>query len=459
MLRFLLIIGLIIPNLVFADSTAGQILDAICQDVQNHGATWQSTMMSAGVTIFGMFWTAETSWKLAKGYLEGNYGKLWSLLLLRIITGAFFFYWVKHPDIWQGIIQYFTDLGAKAGSFNMGTNSGSWTVKPSALLNNIDIINNKVLDYVDNARWTDIPRELMILIDCLIIDVAILAMTIMLTITLLQSYIVLSGGIALTGFAGSSWTMSYFQSYLRYAIGIGITFMVLCLLLGMFNDHINQMVTNISTAQDAKAIMTAFFEALIKSLLFAALVILTPSMASSMLSGTINAGIQAAIAVGGAAVMGGSGMLKSMGGAANTGKGIMDSITNLATGKSSGELIKSAAQGTKDFAQSMGEVAAQNKISTGSAMGNKSFTDFMKDSAAEAVKKGANRSGSGNGMSGGESKSNKEKALDSLKSTVSSAKDSSSHATKGVGGTFKNLSQGATQGVDTGRGPNFGNHN
>jgi type IV secretion system protein TrbL len=75
------------------------------------------------------------------------------------------------------------------------------------------------------------PMLLMAPILLFILSFAVIAGTLL--VTLIESYLVIGGGILLLGCAGSRWTISFAEGYLLYAVRVGVKLLVLYLLIGV----------------------------------------------------------------------------------------------------------------------------------------------------------------------------------------------------------------------------------
>src|SRR3990167_6889226 len=88
--------------------------------------------------------------------------------------------------------------------------------------------------------------------------------------TLLQAYFLLYVGFILTGFAGSSWTASYWQSYVKSISEIAIKFLAMCLIMGVMTTEMKGWAISISNATDlptlAGIVLRAFGSAFIIAL-------------------------------------------------------------------------------------------------------------------------------------------------------------------------------------------------
>ncbi|WP_236609427.1 P-type conjugative transfer protein TrbL [Acidithiobacillus caldus] len=158
---------------------------------------------------------------------------------------------------------------------------------------------------------------------------------------------VASIGIILMGFAGSRWTVQHAEGYLKYALSVGVRFLVILLWIGFLQKSAGTVITQIlsqvnsnhPTANLSGAVV-AYGEVLIFVLLIAWMTKKLPSIASSIMSGasSLSGGSEGTALLAGAAIAGGAGL---MGGAALAGRGgagVMTGAQAANMGGAAGEL-------------------------------------------------------------------------------------------------------------------------
>ena len=133
----------------------------------------------------------------------------------------------------------------------------------------------------------------------------------------LEGMIVLSVGVGMLGFGGSSFTSRFVEPYMQYAVAVGVRLMVITLWASFIEWQVNPLIK--TTLLNGHAGMEAYGSVLILALLIAWLTKKLPGFASSILSGqstlsgseiygAVKAGTIAAAAVvtGGAALAAGA---------------------------------------------------------------------------------------------------------------------------------------------------------
>lgn len=148
----------------------------------------------------------------------------------------------------------------------------------------------------------------------------------------LEAALVASVGIIMMGFAGSRWTVQHAEGYLKYALSVGIRFMVLVIWIAFIENHSSSIITNLlngvkqSGGTNIGTTLSAYANVLIFVLLIAWMAKKLPGIAASVLTGgstmsggeLISSGVVAA-ALGAAALATGGAALGAAGAGAGTG--------------------------------------------------------------------------------------------------------------------------------------------
>lgn len=418
-------------------SATGGLLDIFLQNYYNASQSWTGVLAPIATKLFWFWFTCEFLWQLTfKKILTNDLQKLYVFFVIRIFTAYFFAQCFVNPDFYLGIIQYFTTLGAQAGGFSVNPTSGNpfGTLSPSGIIN-IGLCSwNSLFAFLGaNAGWASVVNAIiyavpMIIMTLLITLVAII-MALALVMLALESYIVLFGGFILCGFAGSSWTQSFWQRYLSYVGGIAIRFFVMCLILGLMQTQLNTLFAYIVTASSGSDYVTligVFFNTLICMVINAFIVLKVPAMAGAMLSGQVSGGL-GDLMQGAAMVMSGASMIKSFGGGGNKTSALAQSALALGTGGAS-----LAANGASKMATTAASTAAK--------------------AAGEAGGKAASMSQNiGNGkapdISNSSASATKNDKLDALSGAKTNSSGSDSSTNQGTAGNYNstlNSSNGIT---------------
>jgi len=143
----------------------------------------------------------------------------------------------------------------------------------------------------------------------------------------LEAALVASVGIIMMGFAGSRWTVQHAEGYLKYALSVGVRFMVLVIWIAFIENNSTSIINNLlngvkqSGGTNIGSTLAAYANVLIFVLLIAWMAKKLPGIAASVLAGgsTMSGGdllvsgvaaaalTGAAVATGGAALAGAAG--------------------------------------------------------------------------------------------------------------------------------------------------------
>lgn len=318
--------------------TGGGILDNLLLKYFTSSSKWQTTLLPVAIKLYWFWFTAELLYQITfKKVLANDMQKLWYFLTIRVFTGYMFANIFVDPAFYNGLIQYFVNIGGTAGGFAVNPSSSNpfGALSPSSVMNIGGCIWKSAYQVISNADSSgtgaagkvglpDLKSVFTIgmpVLTMAIVSYALAAiMAITLFITALEGYIVLNAGVILLGFAGSSWTQGFWNKYLSYVGGLAIRFFVLCLILGLVkttieNDMISlQNAMNQLSTQPLSAmvdLVTQQIVNVIDMLVCTFLVLKIPQTAGAMLTGSVNAGMGDVIQ-GAAMMLAGAGLAKGL---------------------------------------------------------------------------------------------------------------------------------------------------
>ncbi len=406
LLIFILILSFFSINDVFAAGTcslssSGGALDIFLGDFFNQTSNWNSYLSNIAIKLYWFWFTAELLYQITfKKVLANDVNKLWYFIMIRTFTGYMFATIFVDPAFYTGIINYFVKIGSAAGGFAITPNSSNpfSSLSPSAVMDTGACIWDsawKVVGEVKTGWWPTDNVKLAITVGLPIIAItlavyilaAIMAFT--LFMTALEAYIVMNAGVILCGFAGSSWTMGFWNKYLSYVGGVAIRLFVMCLILSviqklLINDLSGLSITAADQSIDAlPALMGAMIKLLIDVLICTFLVVKVPAMAGSMLTGTVNSGLGDVIS-GASMVLAGAGLaagLSKMGinlGGGGAGEATKDAFKDTLRGNGGGGLPSST---SSSGSSSGGERTASQTAQTATSSAEKAqgIADLSKD--------------------------------------------------------------------------------
>lgn len=287
---------------------------------------WESAMQSIANSLFGGLAVISLAWTFIKLLLQKDDVKAFiPTITLQILTLGFFAYLINEGSkIAQMIIGSFEQAAARV------TDLG--TLTPSGIaINGLDCA-FRIMDKVIAMDAMDsITVGLPLLVCGIVLCLAFVGVSILLLVTLIESYFVIYAGVIMLGFGALPWTREIPKNYLIYAINVGVKLFVINLVAGIgvqFSSDWPGLVRD----SDIDAVMHLTLYLMSGGLVFLAVAWKVPGIAGALTSGALNfnasdamgttAAAAGAGAAAGAVVTGGVSTL------ANATKGAMQAATS-----------------------------------------------------------------------------------------------------------------------------------
>lgn len=226
-----LLLGIVTSVVVAQSSTpvppAG-VLDAITADYHTASQLWLSRLTSVAqrtfVTLAGIeFAISGLLWGLRRDSLDDIAGRF----LVKFVLVSFLLLLITSFGTWVTPI---VDGFAAAGEHAVG----GVTVSPSRVIDLGMALGDRVAQAFDT--WGVMTHLMMAIVSGIAVLVILLAYIVVATqliLTLVESYIVLGGGVLFLGFAAFRATAAYSENFLNYAVSVGIKIFLLYLIVGV----------------------------------------------------------------------------------------------------------------------------------------------------------------------------------------------------------------------------------
>ncbi len=251
-----------------------QILTEIGQAYAGATSSWIATLLPLAQRLFLLLATIELIWSGVGWALAARNEEIVLVRLLRKVVSLMFFYTLLlfAPTWMPMIVGSFVEAGQAASGFQK--------LDPSTVVQQgIDVA---VGMYSSIGSVMGLWRTpIWLFIAPIVVVLCFSAIAGILLVTLIESYIVLGGGVLLLGFAGSRWTVSFAEGYLLYAVRVGVKLFVIYLLIGVGMGLPQQWLLTLDTVNPADP--RYFFEVMGGALIFAMILWRVPQFASSML--------------------------------------------------------------------------------------------------------------------------------------------------------------------------------
>ena len=252
------------------------IINNIDLAFQSATVDWLGALIPIAQRLFLLLATIELTWSGIWWALASRSDEIVLVSLLRKVVTLFFFYTLLlfAPTYIPMIVRSFTRAGEVAGGigtldpgtvFSQGIQLAITMLKTTAKFFLADLI----------PAWLLGPP--------LIVFFAFVVIATKMLMTLVESYIVIGGGVLLLGFGGSRWTVSFAEGYLIYAVRVGIKLFVIYLLVGLFTTLTNGWYDSV---KDEFLLLNPvpLFEIMGSTVIFATLVWKIPDFAAAMIT-------------------------------------------------------------------------------------------------------------------------------------------------------------------------------
>lgn len=250
--KLLLTLFITLIGVCYASSchvAGGGALDNLLSEFTNAAYKWQGMIEQRAKLLFTILFTIEFLWQLTVNKVfAGDVEKLWVFFLTRVIFGAIFYKYIINISFYESIINYFINLGSSLSSFKISlSNKGVYQLSPSAVISSFSCMEDMVHQTTGSLGIISYSIMQVVLgIGMFLIFILFDLIAFILIKVVIQAYFLLYAGFLLTGFAGSSWTMRYWQRYLSAIAGVAIKFLVICLIMGVIYHQMGSWATEIN---------------------------------------------------------------------------------------------------------------------------------------------------------------------------------------------------------------------
>ena len=204
------------------------ILDGIVQTFELATQTWFSTLFPIAQNLFFALMVIQIAWAgIWSTLVRHESGEQVLVHLLRQVFVLSILYSVLiFSPIWvPTVISSFEQAGAAAGGID--------GINPSSVFSGGFLLALGLLDGLNNWGLLNPITGPMILFTCLTLILCYAWMAGVLLVYLVESYVVLGGGVVLLGFGGSRFTAGLADGYLIYVFRVGVKLFVAYLVLGI----------------------------------------------------------------------------------------------------------------------------------------------------------------------------------------------------------------------------------
>ena len=319
-----------------AHATSG--LDTMANTFQAASSGWMTNAQGYAKSLFLGLAGLEFAWAGIQYTLrKGDLPDFLASVTLKVMGIGFFYSLLMEAPVWiPAVMNSFSRAGASIGG------NGVPPMTPSGIIDQGIGIASQVVSSLNQSNTSSLDvgqiissggaslgnfmlSAIVIGLTGLLVIAAFTLVAIQLLVTLIESYIVIGGGMLMLGFLGSRWTLPFGEKYFGYAVSVGIKLFVLDLLVGAGGSLANAIVHHLQTLGHPPG-FTDYFAAGAASMGYGVLGFMAPGLAGSMMngspalsmgnaaaaaSGIAGSGVSAA-AKGGAALLGGTQAAKGL---------------------------------------------------------------------------------------------------------------------------------------------------
>ena len=285
------VLGLAVALPALAQAPAEQpVLDGIATQYRDASRLWRPRLIPVAQRLFMLLASIEFAlsgmiWALRRDSLDDIAAKFllkFTLVafLLALITS--FTYWI--PPIVNGF--------AAAGERAIGAGG---TVSPSGVIDIGRETSLSILEALDAGVMLSNPAMAVYgAIAALIVALAYTAIAAQLVLVLVESYVVLGGGVLFLGFSAFRGTATFAENLIAYTFGVGIKIFLLYLIVGLGTQIARSWIPLIESSTFFGP-ASPLLQVVGGSIIFAVLSIRVPNAVASRLSGSSSFGIANAL--------------------------------------------------------------------------------------------------------------------------------------------------------------------
>src|SRR5213594_2302048 len=284
------LVVLVAAPAVAQSATQQPVLDGIANQYRDGSRLWRPRLIPLAQRLFMLlagieFAVSGAVWALRRDSLDDVAAKFllkFTLVAFLLALISSFQYWI--PPIVNGF--------AAAGERAIGQSA---TVSPSDI---IDIGRENAMTVLSTLRigviLQDPAMAIYAALSAFLLALCFMVVAAQLTLVIIESYIVLGGGVLFLGFAAFRGTASFAENLIAYAFHVGIKIFFLYLVVGIGTELARSWPALIRSSELFGS-ASPFFQVVGGALIFAILTIAVPNVVAARLAGRPSVGIAQAL--------------------------------------------------------------------------------------------------------------------------------------------------------------------
>lgn len=275
---------------------ADGILDSIVSKAEQASGGWMDKSLEFATSLFYGLAALEFIWAGVQLLLQRNeMSEVVVGLTMKVVTIGFFGLIIAKAPVWFPLImESFSDAGAgiagttkfsPSGVFDKGVSVAATMVDKGMNLNEVSAA-GMVFGNDSLGDW--LLSAIIIGLSGLLVIIGYTLVALQLAITLIETAIIIGGGVLMLGFMGSRWTMSFGERVFGYMIANGAKVLTIYLIIGFGDTFTNAAIEQIAVLSQKNGGLgfTDYLSVGGASMLYGALGYLVPGMAGTMLNGS-----------------------------------------------------------------------------------------------------------------------------------------------------------------------------
>src|SRR5438128_4815800 len=284
------LVALVAAPAVAQSATQQPVLNGIASQYRDASRLWRPRLLPVAQQLFMVLASLEFAvsgaiWALRRESLDDVAAKFllkFTLVAFLLALISSFQYWI--PPIVNGF--------AAAGERAIGQSA---TVSPSDI---IDIGRENAMTVLSTLRigviLQDAAMAIYAALSAFLLALCFMVVAAQLTLVIIESYIVLGGGVLFLGFAAFRGTASFAENLIAYAFHVGIKIFFLYLVVGIGTELARSWPALIRSSELFGS-ASPFFQVVGGALIFAILTIAVPNVVAARLAGRPSVGITHAL--------------------------------------------------------------------------------------------------------------------------------------------------------------------
>lgn len=207
------------------------VLDRVPELYESAAEKWQAPLEAAATRLFWLLASIEFAWAAAMLVMRNASGsEFLATVVNQIMFIGFFGHMLTMSHVYAGaIIRSFQQAANQA----VAAGGGSSGLTPADVFDTgVELFAKVATMRVSVLPWEGIAEGIGILIIAICIFMAYLAMTALMIIAIVESYVVINAGVLMMGFGGSRWTKDFAIKQITYGISVGAKLFMVQLIAG-----------------------------------------------------------------------------------------------------------------------------------------------------------------------------------------------------------------------------------